>query len=364
MKPRLLRIALPRDTDIVLARRAPAGSRNCSATICTPRPASRPRSRKSPATRSSTAAAAQSSSTSRRRAAAALRNRRCRSRPRHRRLARARRAGQSRTGMGIGLSGARRLMDDFAIETGPERGTTVTIARTAAAELRRRRGELAASSPRRWPSDAPADPVEEIRQQNHEMLLQLQELERRRDELHAAQPGTAGHQSRRRGSLCRTRRAGRPSAARRRAEIAFSVEHDARVPHTAQFDPRADAAAARRERRRADGGAADAGRSSSAKPPKTSASWSTTCSIWPGSRPARRRSSPVEFTADSLFGALRGMLRPLLVGDAVALVFDDCTTICRRSSPRSRRCRRSCATSSPTRSSSRRGARSASGPTS
>ena len=34
--------------------------------------------------------------------------------------------------------------------------------------------------------------------------------------------------------------------------------------------------------------------------------------------------SPVEFTADSLFGALRGMLRPLLVGDAVALVFDDC----------------------------------------
>src|SRR6185312_11069954 len=34
--------------------------------------------------------------------------------------------------------------------------------------------------------------------------------------------------------------------------------------------------------------------------------------------------SPVEFTADSLFGALRGMLRPLLVGDAVALTFEDC----------------------------------------
>ncbi len=29
------------------------------------------------------------------------------------------------------------------------------------------------------------------------------------------------------------------------------------------------------------------------------------------------------FTAGSLFGALRGMLRPMLVGDAVALVFDD-----------------------------------------
>ena len=32
---------------------------------------------------------------------------------------------------------------------------------------------------------------------------------------------------------------------------------------------------------------------------------------------------PSPFTAASLFGALRGMLRPLLVGDAVALVFDD-----------------------------------------
>ena len=37
--------------------------------------------------------------------------------------------------------------------------------------------------------------------------------------------------------------------------------------------------------------------------------------------------SPVEFTADSLFGALRGMLRPLLVGDAVALVFEECSDL-------------------------------------
>ena len=33
--------------------------------------------------------------------------------------------------------------------------------------------------------------------------------------------------------------------------------------------------------------------------------------------------APSPFTAASLFGALRGMLRPLLVGDAVALVFDE-----------------------------------------
>jgi signal transduction histidine kinase/CheY-like chemotaxis protein len=33
--------------------------------------------------------------------------------------------------------------------------------------------------------------------------------------------------------------------------------------------------------------------------------------------------TPVEFAAEDLFGALRGMLRPLLVGDAVALIFED-----------------------------------------
>jgi CheY-like chemotaxis protein len=37
--------------------------------------------------------------------------------------------------------------------------------------------------------------------------------------------------------------------------------------------------------------------------------------------------TPVEFTAEILFGALRGMLRPLLVGDAVSLVFKDASAM-------------------------------------
>jgi serine/threonine-protein kinase RsbT len=35
----------------------------------------------------------------------------------------------SGTGMGLGLSGAKRLVNDFEIETGPETGTRVTITR-------------------------------------------------------------------------------------------------------------------------------------------------------------------------------------------------------------------------------------------
>jgi CheY-like chemotaxis protein len=37
--------------------------------------------------------------------------------------------------------------------------------------------------------------------------------------------------------------------------------------------------------------------------------------------------TPVEFKAEELFGALRGMLRPLLVGDAVALIFEEAADV-------------------------------------
>ena len=160
---------------------APAGSRNCSATICTPRPASRPRCRKSPATRSSTAAAAQIEFCVDRRqprlrskswlpiAARAFRRRarRCRGR------------AIVPAGMGIGLSGAQRLMDEFCDRDRTGAGTADHDRGTAAARsgvARRLRSRALARS---LASDAPADPVEEIRQQNREMLFQLEELERR-----------------------------------------------------------------------------------------------------------------------------------------------------------------------------------------
>jgi signal transduction histidine kinase len=68
---------------------------------------------------------------------------------------------------------------------------------------------------------------------------------------------------------------------------------------------------------------------------------------------------PARFEVAELFSALRGMLRPLLVSDNVDLVFDDPRGF-RRCSPTRARCRRSCATSSRTRSSSRSTARCAS----
>ncbi len=83
-----------------------------------------------------------------------------------------------------------------------------------------------------------------------------------------AQPGAAGHQSRRRRALCRARRTGRPSAPRRRAEVAVSIEHEPRVPHPAELDPGLVPPVAGPHRRRIDGGAGEARSSSSARPPR------------------------------------------------------------------------------------------------
>ncbi len=90
---------------------------------------------------------------------------------------------QSETGMGLGIIGARRLMDRFDIESPPGRGVTVTMTRMLPlrAPLVTRRtlvkllDELAAQ--------APPPPLGELRQQNRELLATLEELAARQEEL-------------------------------------------------------------------------------------------------------------------------------------------------------------------------------------
>src|SRR6266850_1144381 len=92
---------------------------------------------------------------------------------------------RSSTGMGLGIVGARRLMDQFDIESAPGRGTTVTLKKllprraplSGALDVGRIADELARQKPQ--------DPVEEIQQQNQELLRALEELGKRQDELAA-----------------------------------------------------------------------------------------------------------------------------------------------------------------------------------
>ena len=86
---------------------------------------------------------------------------------------------RSATGIGIGLIGAQRLMDDFTIETAPGGGTTVRLAKilpkcapvVGQTELKRITQALA--------GEAPPDLMEEIRRQNQDMVIQLEELSTR-----------------------------------------------------------------------------------------------------------------------------------------------------------------------------------------
>lgn len=89
----------------------------------------------------------------------------------------------SATGMGIGITGARRLMDNFSIKSVPGKGTVVGMIK----RLPKRAAEITPTVLRKIADELvkqhKVDPVAEIRRQNQETLLQFQELQKRQDEL-------------------------------------------------------------------------------------------------------------------------------------------------------------------------------------
>ena len=92
---------------------------------------------------------------------------------------------RSRTGMGVGIVGARRLMDRFDVVSRPGEGTTVVLTRL----LPRRAGFLGPDAIARLTAElerqAPNDPFDEIQRQNQELLRALDELGKRQEELGA-----------------------------------------------------------------------------------------------------------------------------------------------------------------------------------
>ncbi|HYE65909.1 MAG TPA: ATP-binding protein [Pyrinomonadaceae bacterium] len=90
---------------------------------------------------------------------------------------------QSTSGMGVGLSGTRKLMDEFDIQTTANEGTRVTIIKwlpqTAAAEVRGRIEELRTH----LGMDAEDSVIEELQQQNRDLVAILAELEEKREQL-------------------------------------------------------------------------------------------------------------------------------------------------------------------------------------
>jgi signal transduction histidine kinase len=87
----------------------------------------------------------------------------------------------SRTGMGVGLRGARRLMDHFHIRTGPT-GTQISVAKNLQPGITLNPQEIGRFQAVLDEAD-PVNPIQELQRQNQELLQALSELARREEEL-------------------------------------------------------------------------------------------------------------------------------------------------------------------------------------
>lgn len=229
---------------------------------------------------------------------------------------------RSATGMGVGVLGARRLMDEFSIETAPGKGTSVRMLkhlplRTRAvtkADLGRLAQALAA--------EEHIDPSDEIRVQNREMLVQLEELHKRQDELSQVNQEL---QDTNRGVVALYAELEERADHLRRADelksrFLSNMSHEFRTPLNSIL------ALSRLLLGKHDGGLTP----EQEKQVQFIRRGAETLSELVNDlldiakvEAGKTVIAPTTFTISELFGTLRGMLRPLLVGDNLSLVFDD-----------------------------------------
>jgi len=231
-------------------------------------------------------------------------------------------AYRSETGMGLGIVGARRLMDQFDVVSAPGGGTRVVLRKllprrapvVGAAELARIGEELA----RQRPHDLAA----EIQQQNQELLRALEELGRRQEELVALNREL---EDTNRGVVALYAELDEKADHLRRADdlksrFLSNMSHEFRTPVNSIQ------ALARMLLDRSDGDLTveqerqvNFIRKAAEALGELVNDLLDLAKVEAGKTVVR----PVEFEVGHLFGALRGMLRPLLVNESVNLVFEE-----------------------------------------
>ncbi len=88
----------------------------------------------------------------------------------------------SQTGMGMGIVGARRLMDEFEIDSGPQ-GTTVLMGKSLGRRAPAIGEQALAKIADQLVQQPPQNPFEELQRQNQELLATLAEVQRQKTEL-------------------------------------------------------------------------------------------------------------------------------------------------------------------------------------
>ena len=222
---------------------------------------------------------------------------------------------RSTTGMGIGLVGARRLVDRFTLESTP-RGTTVHLKRfiprrTPLVDARR-----AADIARAVTDREPIGLVEEFQRQNQELLRALDELNRRQEELVRLNREL---EDTNRGVVALYAELDEKANHLRRADelksrFLSNMTHEFRTPVnsilalTTLLEERSDPPSEVKYLRKAAENLSELVND-----------LLDLAKVEAGKTEVR----PGEFEVVDLYGALRGMLRPLLVNQSVSLIFEE-----------------------------------------
>ena len=90
---------------------------------------------------------------------------------------------KSKTGMGVGLIGARRMMDGFEMETGRGQGTRILMHKLLPSEVKRITAPMVGEISARLRAQSPDSVLAEVQHQNQELLSTLAELKARQEEL-------------------------------------------------------------------------------------------------------------------------------------------------------------------------------------
>ena len=228
---------------------------------------------------------------------------------------------RSQTGMGLGIVGTRRLMDRFEIESAPD-GTRVSFGRLVPRHAPLVDGSAAARIADELARQSPADPFEELQRQNQELIGALDALERRRLELSQLNREL---EDTNRGVVALYAELDERADRLRRADDVKSrflseMSHEFRTPlHSIQ-------ALSRMLLDRTDGELSDEQERQVKFIQRAADSLSELVNDLldlAKVEAGKIEVHPIEFDVAHLFGALRGMLRPLLVNQSVALVFDE-----------------------------------------
>jgi signal transduction histidine kinase len=228
----------------------------------------------------------------------------------------------SETGLGLGIVGARRLSDTFEITSTPAGGTTVVLGKRLPPRAPPVTPELLATLGRELAQQRRDDPLVETREQNRELMRTLQEARERQIEVERLNQELAETN---RGVLAlyaeldeRARDLARASELK--SKFLSNMSHELRTPLNSilnisrlLLDHLDGPLTAEQERQ-----------VRFVQEAATTLTEMVNDLLDLAKIEAGRTEVRVStFTATELFGAMRGMFRPLAISDAVALVFED-----------------------------------------